>query len=251
MLIFACAGLDVFVKQLIKSKLPKLLRVDKVAQFKFKEYVKRGLNKNDKEILNVLAFALIDRNPRRIFLDEYIQSMTGESLQSVDELMRVSEASGLNTKDMTEVDFKDQNVIIDGAHLTGKIDRIVIDGNKAVVHDYKTGKLVNSWDDKDGKSKIYDYKKQLVFYKILIENSRNYRHLKMTQGVIDFIEGKNGKLVSLTLNMDKPEIVELEGRVKKLVVNVYKKIMDLEFPDIAEYSKDLKGVINFEDTLIK
>lgn len=98
MLIFACAGLDVFVKQLIKSKLPKLLRVDKVAQFKFKEYVKRGLNKNDKEILNVLAFALIDRNPRRIFLDEYIQSMTGESLQSVDELMRVSEASGLNTK---------------------------------------------------------------------------------------------------------------------------------------------------------
>lgn len=98
MLIFASAGLDVFVKQLIKSKLPKLLRVDKVAQFKFKEYVKRGLNKNDKEILNVLAFALIDRNPRRIFLDEYIQSMTGESLQSVDELMRVSEASGLNTK---------------------------------------------------------------------------------------------------------------------------------------------------------
>ncbi len=153
-------------------------------------------------------------------------------------------------KDMTEVDFKDQNVIIDGAHLTGKIDRIVIDGNNAIVHDYKTGKLVNSWDDKDGKSKIYDYKKQLVFYKILIENSRNYRHLKMTQGVIDFIEAKNGKMVSLTLNMDDPEIIELEERVKKLAVIVYKKIENLEFPDITEYPKDLKGILAFEDKLL-
>jgi len=153
-------------------------------------------------------------------------------------------------KDMTEVDFRDQNVIIDGAHLTGKIDRIVIDGNKAIVHDYKTGKPVQSWDDKDGKSKIYDYKKQLVFYKILIENSRNYRHLKMTQGVIDFVEPKNGRLISLTLNMNDPEIVELEERVKKLAVVVYKKIENLEFPDISEFSTDLKGVVEFENFLL-
>lgn len=210
----------------------------------------------------VLKLKLDNKKPSVDFvIDCFIKALKRERLSRKDfnELSKKGESClreflkdrEFSPKDMTEVDFKDQNVIIDGAHLTGKIDRIVIDGNKAVVHDYKTGKLVNSWDDKDGKSKIYDYKKQLVFYKILIENSRNYRHLKMTQGVIDFIEGKNGKLVSLTLNMDEPEIVELEGRVKKLVVNVYKKIMDLEFPDIAEYSKDLKGVINFEDTLIK
>ena len=67
-------------------------------QNKFKEYVKRGLKKDEKEILNTIALALIDQAPRNIFLNEYIRSMTGDSLQSVSELRRVSEASGLDTK---------------------------------------------------------------------------------------------------------------------------------------------------------
>lgn len=98
MLIFACAGLDIFVKQLIKMKLSKLIGADKKAEAKFKEHVRRGLNKDDKEVLNTVALALIDKNPRDIFLGEYLESMTSESLQSVEELCRVSEASGLDTK---------------------------------------------------------------------------------------------------------------------------------------------------------
>jgi hypothetical protein len=98
MLIFACAGLDIFVKQLIRTKLSKLINADKAAEAKFKEHVRRGLKKDDKEVLNTVALALIDRNPRDIFLADYLESMTGDSLQSVDELCRVSEASGLNTK---------------------------------------------------------------------------------------------------------------------------------------------------------
>lgn len=98
MLIFACAGLDIFVKQLIRTKLPKLIGADKNAQAKFKEHVRRGLNKDDKEILNTVALALIDRNPREVFLADYMESLTSESLQSVEELCRVSEASGLDTK---------------------------------------------------------------------------------------------------------------------------------------------------------
>lgn len=98
MLIFACAGLDVFVKQLVKNKIPQLIIADKEAENKFKEYVKRGLKKDDKEILNTIALALIDNTPRDIFLKEYIKSMTGESLQSVSELRKVSESSGLDTK---------------------------------------------------------------------------------------------------------------------------------------------------------
>jgi hypothetical protein len=97
MLIFACAGLDVLVKQLIKTKLVKLVASDPKAQEKFKEYVKRGLKKDDKEILNTVALALIDENPREVFLKEYIENMTGDSLQSVEELCKVSNASGLDT----------------------------------------------------------------------------------------------------------------------------------------------------------
>lgn len=210
----------------------------------------------------VLKFKLDNKKPSEDFiLDCFIKALKKERLarkdfnelskKGADCISAFLKDREFSPKDMTEVDFKDQNVIIDGAQLTGKIDRITIDGNKAIVHDYKTGRAVNSWDDKDGKSKIYDYKKQLVFYKILIENSRNYRHLKMTQGVIDFIEAKNGRLVSLTLNMDDPEITELEERVRKLAVVVYKKIENLEFPDISEYSKDLKGTLAFEEKLLE
>jgi hypothetical protein len=94
MLIFACAGLDIFVKQLIRTKLPKLISADKKAEAKFKEHVKRGLNKDDKAVLNTVALALIDKNPRDIFLADYLDSMTSESLQSVEELCKVSDAPG-------------------------------------------------------------------------------------------------------------------------------------------------------------
>ncbi len=104
MLVFACAGLDIFVKQLIKTKLPKLIIADKAAEARFKEYVRRGLKKDDKEILNTVALALIDRSPREVFLADYVGSMTSESLQSVEELCRVSEASGLNTKVIFDTD---------------------------------------------------------------------------------------------------------------------------------------------------
>lgn len=97
MLIFACAGLDVFVKQLVKNKLSQLIEVDKIAEEKFKEYVKRGLKKDDKAILNTVALALIDQTPRNIFLDDYIASKTSDSLQSLEELKGISEASGLST----------------------------------------------------------------------------------------------------------------------------------------------------------
>ncbi len=119
MLIFACAGLDIFVKQLIKTKLSKLIVHDKSAEAKFKEHVRRGLNKDDKAILNTVALALIDRNPREIFLTDYLESMTSDSLQSAEELYKVSEASGLNTKLLFSVEKK--NVLRDAFTVRNQI----------------------------------------------------------------------------------------------------------------------------------
>ena len=119
MLIFACAGLDIFVKQLIRTKLSKLIDVDKKAEVKFKEHVRRGLNKDDKEVLNTVALALIDRNPRDIFLGDYLEGMTSESLQSVEELCRVSEASGLDTKSI--FDTEKRNLLKDAFTVRNQI----------------------------------------------------------------------------------------------------------------------------------
>jgi hypothetical protein len=96
MLVFACAGLDVFVKQLVKKKIPQLVDRDASAKEKFLAYVKKGLNHEDKKILNTLALALVHQSPREVLISEYVDSLSGDSLQSVDELHRVAAASGLN-----------------------------------------------------------------------------------------------------------------------------------------------------------
>jgi hypothetical protein len=136
MLIFACAGLDIFVKQLIRTKLPKLISADKKAESKFKEHVRRGLNKDDKEVLNTVALALIDRNPREVFLADYLESMTSDSLQSVDELFKVSEASGLDTK--TIFDTEKRNLLRDAFIVR---NQIIHEMDIVVAHDptKKTG----------------------------------------------------------------------------------------------------------------
>ena len=134
MLIFACAGLDIFVKQLIRTKLPKLIGADKRAEAKFKDHVRRGLSKNDKEILNTVALALIDKSPRDVFLADYLESMTSESLQSVDELFKVSEASGLDTKLIFDNDKR--NLLKDAFIVR---NQIIHEMDIVVAHDHAKG----------------------------------------------------------------------------------------------------------------
>ena len=97
MLVFACAGLDVFVKKLVKEKLPELIPVDQEVEKKFVEYAQKGL-RDEKVLSSTLALALVSSVPRTVFLNEYIKSMTDDSLQSVEALCTVSRASGLDTK---------------------------------------------------------------------------------------------------------------------------------------------------------
>jgi hypothetical protein len=119
MLVFACAGLDVLVKQLIKTKLVRLIDADKAAKEKFKDYIKNRMGKNEKEVLNVVALALVDQNPKEIFLKEYISSMTEDSLQSVPELMRVTTAACLDVKNIFTSDRV--NRLKDAFHVRNQI----------------------------------------------------------------------------------------------------------------------------------
>ncbi|OGE90617.1 MAG: hypothetical protein A3E29_02375 [Candidatus Doudnabacteria bacterium RIFCSPHIGHO2_12_FULL_48_16] len=98
MLIFACAGLDVFFKKLIQTKLSKLINhSDTASQEVFKNWIANRLKKPE-ELLNTVALALTDINPRETFIKQYIENMTGNSLQSYQQLYIVCNASGLQTK---------------------------------------------------------------------------------------------------------------------------------------------------------
>lgn len=159
-----------------------------------------------------------------------------------------------------EFDFANQGVVVEDAHITGKIDKIVRAGDdEIIVHDWKTGKAEDRWVSTP---KLLNYKRQIVFYKLLIENSREFgpgrQHkdgYKVNRGVLEFVEPR--KVASPPRG--RPQIIDLELEIKQedvehlsqLIQVVYKKIKNLEFPDVSKYSSDAKGAKEFEDDLIQ
>jgi len=155
--------------------------------------------------------------------------------------------------DKIEQNFASQMVVVNGAQLGGRIDRMHLDGAKKeiVVFDYKTGKAFNSWEPREEymQVKAWKYRTQLVFYKLLVEHSREYRGKYLVKKcALEFLEpSKNGEIFILDLEVADEEVQRLE----KLVGVVYKKIMDLDFPDIRQYDKDLFGIGHFIDDLVQ
>lgn len=136
---------------------------------------------------------------------------------------------------------------LDEVRLSGKIDLTDIDSvNKTLfVTDYKTGKPEPKWSNSS--SKLHRYKQQLMFYKLLLENSRSYHYYKVTGGAIDFIKPlSQGENISLELEFNEEEM----ARFVELVKAVWKHIVEFDFPDTSGYSADLKGIKAFEDDLI-
>lgn len=149
-----------------------------------------------------------------------------------------------------ETDFKHQGVIVGGARLTGKIDKIVMSAAGIFVHDFKTGKPAKSWNGSspEEKVKLHKYRNQLAFYRLLLENSRDWSDRKMIEAVLEFVEpDEDGELRELRLAVDDG----LAERTGKLAEAVYKKIIALDFPDVSGYPQTLEGVERFEDDLIE
>ena len=166
------------------------------------------------------------------------------------EIFYARKKDGFSSQDKIEFGFKSQGAVVNNAHLTGKIDRMIISGSEIIVSDFKTGKPIQSWEPADTYEKIkaWKYRAQLVFYKLLIENSRDFGGKYMVKrGVIEFIEPHRERIIDLGAEIKKEET----ERMEKLINIVYKKIMALDFPNTSSYSKDIKGILAFEEDLLK
>jgi DNA helicase-2/ATP-dependent DNA helicase PcrA len=150
-----------------------------------------------------------------------------------------------------ELSFGHQDVHVEGAWLTGSLDMVDIDEEtqEMTVTDYKTGHPSESWSrgDERTKMKLHRYRQQLIFYKILVENSRDYNRYTVTSGQLAFIEpARSGEVIVLTTDFT-PEEVE---RTKKLICAVCEHITALNLPDVSTYAPTLADMIRFEDDLI-
>lgn len=156
-------------------------------------------------------------------------------------------------KQISERNFSAQNVAVGAAKLTGQIDVMEVDeaAKTIKVVDYKTGKASLRWTGSDDyeKTKLHKYKQQLMFYKLLLENSRDWSKYSVASGALAFLEpADSGKNLApmLEINFDHDEMAEF----KKLIQAVWQRIQNLDLPDISQFSKDIKGIKEFEQYLI-
>ncbi|MNY16080.1 PD-(D/E)XK nuclease superfamily protein [compost metagenome] len=151
-----------------------------------------------------------------------------------------------------ELNFAGQQVRIGEARLTGSLDLVDIDSaNKSiVVTDYKTGKATASWQGKTDyeKIKLHKYRQQLMFYKLLVEGSRDYQTYTVDHGVLQFVEPtKQGNILALDASFTPDELM----RFSKLIEAVWRHICTLDLPDISAYDQSYKGMLDFERDLLE
>ncbi|MBP7670884.1 ATP-dependent helicase [Candidatus Gracilibacteria bacterium] len=153
--------------------------------------------------------------------------------------------------DLAEFDFREEGVKIADAQIVGKVDRIHLDPNTqtALVIDYKTGKPFRDWNAYDEKNqrKAWEYKNQLIFYKLLLENSRTFGDkYQVKKGKIEFIEPFKDQNIALTLEITDHDLQQ----TKKLIEIIYRKITTLDFPDTTKYGNDFGATQLFINDLL-
>lgn len=153
--------------------------------------------------------------------------------------------------DVAELSFSNQQSRLGEAHLTGALDVVQIDANEKtlIVTDYKTGSPSTSWQGKTDyeKIKLHKYRQQLMFYKLLVEHSRDFAGYTVNESLVQFVEpSKSGAIHTLSLHTDQAELQQFS----RLVLAVWQRIVRLDLPDTSHYSADYKGMLEFEAWLI-
>lgn len=151
-----------------------------------------------------------------------------------------------------EQSFASEGVTIDEVRLSGAIDLMDIDEqNKTIiVTDYKTGKSTADWRGKTEyeKIKLHHYRQQLMFYKLLIENSRRYHDYTVTSGIIEYVEPDAAGVINrIELSYDPDELAEFS----QLIAAVWRRIQALDFRTAELYDENLNGIKAFEQELFQ
>jgi len=104
MLVSAASGLDAMTKQLIREALPIIIQIDKEALAELEKFVTRRLKDGTDDISErtpFLARVLIAPSTQKQIIEDYIGYLTKGSLQSSDELSRVTKAFGISQKEVS------------------------------------------------------------------------------------------------------------------------------------------------------
>lgn len=130
-----------------------------------------------------------------------------------------------------EIEFKIPRYVLDGVPVTGKIDKIEFEGDTCTVVDYKTGDPDKSaFAQTSGPNEKQplggDYWRQMLFYKLLIENYQE-KNWKVKIGMFDYIE--KGRVSNEYKRVYVPLYEQDEQIVRQQLKDAYSRIMNHEF----------------------
>jgi len=155
-----------------------------------------------------------------------------------------------HARQKAELSFAGQSVFLDEVHLTGSLDLVDFSDNVITVTDYKTGKAARSWTGKTDfeKIKLHRYKQQLMFYYLLVHHSRDYHNYSVEKAALEFVEPTpSGEIITLEARFSQEDLEQF----KLLIRVVWKHIVTLQLPDTSTYEPTYKGMLAFEQDLLK
>jgi len=148
---------------------------------------------------------------------------------------------------VVEYNFRNEGVFIGDAHLTGKIDKLIIDREHKTITivDYKTGKKSHTRWTRE--AKLHKYRLQLYMYRALVEGSHTYAGYTVTDAYLEFVEpDEEGNINELHVVFDDDDY----RRVKQLAQIIWDRIMAINLPDVSGYTPDINGIEAFEAYLL-
>ena len=192
---------------------------------------------------SALSFLLKSKSTKKDFLNSFQNFLKKENLtkEVFEELWQKGQEelslyfdkyqSTFDKESLSEFSFKPCDVHLDNVPITGNIDKVeILDNNHAIAVDFKTGNPSNHSYDAD-------YRRQILFYKLLADNCPQFKYT-IDSGLLDYIQGCQQK---------KIEIKEQElDDLKKLIKEVYHKIINLEFNQIGEKCDDKAHIHQFQ-----
>ena len=213
-------------------------------------------------IHSALEFAQIATNTDSLsskkVLDVYEKSLLDQQLSATDEQRFLDHGKLLLEKLLDSDTFwigkggiseqKIVDVSIGKARLNGTIDRIDQTKEQLTIVDYKTGQPLKSFqtNNKSSQLKAWRHRTQLIFYALLIKHSSRFKHSDI-RGQMWYVEASNPKDLVREYIPTEEDITTME----KLIVVIWKHVMNLSFPDIAQYSSDYAGVVAFQKDLLR
>ncbi len=161
-----------------------------------------------------------------------------DKIQNILPLFLQQKSAEFYTQHHSEYSFGKFHMMVDQVPVTGAIDRIELfpEQGALTVVDFKTADPLQNWKDSNKQDKLDGYRRQLIFYALMVKQAGLIENLSTIEGRIDFLEPQNESFISLSMNIT----LEEQEVCTQLMNIVYHKIMSLDFPDISEYQKDNK-----------